>query len=264
MTSTNKTIAEKVAAFHAAQAAAIERASEVGADRTRLDALPAEVTAALGQRGADTAARIRASDDPVGLRSVFGAELAALNAAGVPAAAATAGTTMPDGVLLDVDGRRTSLAEARQGHAAVVVFYRGAWCPYCNVALRTYQSELVPALADRGVRLIAISPQAPDGSMTMQEANELTFAVLSDPANQIAGKLGVLTRPTDDARFAQEDMGIDIAAGNADGTDSLPMPTVVIVDAAGVIRWIDIHPNYATRTETDQILGALAAIRTTG
>ena len=260
MTSTNKTISEKVAAFHAAQVAAIERAPQGSADRTRPVDLPPEVTATLGQRGADTAAKIRSAEDPVGLRSVFGAELAALNAAGVPADVATAGLTMPDGDLLDVDGRRTSVTEARDGQPAVLVFYRGAWCPYCNITLRTYQSELVPALADQDVRLIAISPQAPDGSLTMQEVNELTFTVLSDPGNHIAGKLGILTRPTDDTRDAQANMGIDIAAGNADGTDSLPMPTIVIVDAAGVIRWIDVHPNYATRTETAQILGALAAI----
>ena len=64
---------------------------------------------------------------------------------------------------------------------AVLVFYRGAWCPYCNIALNTYQAELVHELADRYVALVAISPQAPDGSLSMQEKNELTFAVLSDP-----------------------------------------------------------------------------------
>jgi peroxiredoxin len=259
MASEDKTIAEKIAAFHAAQAATIERASNEGADRALgpVD-LPAEITASLGQRGADTAARIRNSADPAGVRSAFGAELAALNAEGVPAGIMTAGMAMPDGDLLAVDRRRTSLAEARGGQMAVVAFYRGAWCPYCNITLRTYQRDLVPALADLHVRLIAISPQAPDGSMTMQEANELTFTVLSDPGNQIAGELGVLTRPTADARDAQANMGIDVAGGNADGTDMLPMPTVVIVDAAGVIRWIDVHPNYATRTETEQILEAIA------
>ncbi|MDT7569149.1 MAG: hypothetical protein QOG76_7773, partial [Pseudonocardiales bacterium] len=118
MTSTNKTIAEKVAAFHAAQVAAIERAPHESADRARPVDLPPEVTATLGQRGADTAAKIRSAEDPVGLRSVFGAELAALNAAGVPADVATAGLTMPDGDLLDVDGRRTSVTEARDGQAA--------------------------------------------------------------------------------------------------------------------------------------------------
>jgi peroxiredoxin len=260
MSRKNKTIAEKVAAFHAAQAAAIERTTDEGIDRTRPEELPAEVTAALGERGADTATKIRGSADPAVVRSVFGAELAALNAAGVPAGVATAGTTMPDGDLLDVHGRRTSLTEARDRRAAVVVFYRGAWCPYCNIALRTYQSELVSVLDDRDVRLIAISPQAPDGSLTMQEVNELTYTVLSDPGNQIAAKLGILTKPTEDAHDAQAAMGINIAGGNADGTDSLPMPAVVLVDVDGVIRWIDVHPNYATRTESEQILEALAVV----
>ena len=81
---------------------------------------------------------------------------------------------MPDGDLLDVHGDPTSLTRLRGGRPAVVAFYRGAWCPYCNIALRTYQSELVPALGRRGVELIAISPQKPDGSLTSAQSNELT------------------------------------------------------------------------------------------
>jgi hypothetical protein len=75
--------------------------------------------------------------------------------------------------------------EPRVGHrfaneVHLVVFYRGAWCPYCNLTLRTYQAELVPALADRGFELIAVSPQKPDGSLSSAESNELTYSVASD------------------------------------------------------------------------------------
>ncbi|MEV4600721.1 peroxiredoxin-like family protein [Amycolatopsis sp. NPDC049253] len=194
---------------------------------------------------------------PAEAAAAFGGEQAALDAAGVPAGVLSAGAAMPDGDLLDAHGTATTLAAARAGKPAVVVTYRGAWCPFCNVTLRAYQEQLVPALAERGVGLVAISPQKPDGSLTMAEKNELTFTVLSDPGNQIALGLGVLTAPTDEVRGAQQAMGLDLAEINADGTRGIPMPTVVLVDADGTIRWIDVHPNYTTRTETSEIVAAL-------
>src|ERR671935_1571978 len=87
------------------------------------------------------------------------AEQKMLDAAGVPEVAAKAGSAMPDGDLLDAHGQATTLTAARVGKPAVVVFYRGAWCPYCNVALRNYQANLVPELDARGIALIAVSPQ---------------------------------------------------------------------------------------------------------
>ena len=167
---------------------------------------------------------------------------------------------MPDAELLDVNCEPVTLARMRGGRPAVVVLYRGAWCPYCNIALRTYQAELVPALDERGVALIAVSPQKPDGSMSSVEVNELTFAVASDPGNQLAVALGVETRPSADAVAVQMNFGLDLSERNADGRTNLPMPTVVVVDGAGVIRWIDVHPNYATRSEVPDILAAVDAM----
>src|SRR5215468_9242631 len=185
--------------------------------------------------------------------STFFAEQKMLDAAGVPEAAAKAGSAMPDGDLLDAQGQPTTLSAARAGKPAVVVFYRGAWCPYCNVALRKYQANLVPELDARGIALIAVSPQKPDGSLSMAEKNDLTFTVLSDPGNQIAGALGILTAPTEDARGS-------MPALNSDGTYTLPMVTVAVVDAAGVIRWIDVAPNHARPTEVAEIISALDTV----
>jgi peroxiredoxin len=114
--------------------------------------------------------------------------------------------------------------------------------PLCNLALRAYQDDLVPTRANRGIPLVAISPQKPDGSLSVKEKNELTFTVLSDPGSKIAGRLGVVTAPTEDAEAAQRSFGIDMPDADADGTHDLPMPTVVIVDGTGVIRWIDCTP----------------------
>jgi peroxiredoxin len=215
------------------------------------------VTTTIAEQVADHH-RASAGQLPADVADAFAAEQRELATAEGPAAKAAPGDPMPDGNLLDVSGQPTTLAAALRSRPAVIVFYRGGWCPYCNIALRTYQAQLAPALAERGIPLVAISPQTPDGSLSTQETKELTFTVLSDPGNQIAGQLGILTAPSDGARAAQLQLGLDLAKVNADGTTTLPMPTVVIVDSAGVIRWIDVHADYTTRTEPDQVLRAVA------
>ena len=197
---------------------------------------------------------------PAEFASAFAADQAALEAGGVPKDVAAPGTVMPDGDLLDVHGAPTTLVHLRHGGPAVVVFYRGAWCPYCNIALRTYQTELLPALGARGFGLIAVSPQKPDGSLTSAQSNELTYSVASDPGNQLAIALGILTEPSPDSIAAQAAMGLDLTEVNADGGKALPMPTVVVVDPPGVIPWIDVHPNYASRSEVSDMLTAVDAV----
>jgi peroxiredoxin len=198
---------------------------------------------------------------PSEVMGAFAREQAELAAGGFPAGIAPAGTVLPDAELLDVHGTATTLSAAAGGGTSVLVFYRGAWCPYCNIALPVYQEQLLPELTGRGIRLIAVSPQKPDGSLTMQQKNGLAFTVVSDPGNTIAGRLGILTRPSQEARAAQLELGLDLAAVNADGTDTLPMPATVILDAARTVRWIDVHPDYTTRTEPRQVIDALDHLR---
>jgi peroxiredoxin len=174
--------------------------------------------------------------------------------------AAQPGDVLIDAKLIDVQGFSIPLDAARAGRAAVLVLYRGAWCPHCNLALRTYQRDLAPALDQRGVALIAISPQRPDGSLSMQEKNELTFTVLSDPGNQVATALGVRTEAGDDTTSKLRAIGTHLTELNGDGTEAVPMPTVVVVDPAGVIRWIDVHTDYTTRTEVGDIIAAVTAL----
>ncbi len=201
--------------------------------------------------------RASAGQLPAEVAAAFAAEQHDLAAAGAPTGTARPGDRMPDGDLLDVAGAPTTLAETLAGRPAVIVFYRGGWCPYCNIALRAYQAQLVPPLTELGIPLIAISPQTPDGSLSTQEAKQLTFTVLSDPGNQIGDQLGILTRPSEGARAAQMQLGLDLTKVNADGTTALPMPTVIIVDADGVIRWIDVHRDYTSRTEPAQVMQAI-------
>jgi peroxiredoxin len=180
---------------------------------------------------------------------------------GEGAQVAEIGSKMPDGELIDVNSQLTSLASVREGRREVVVFYRGAWCPYCNLTLRAYEQQLVPSLDELGAVLIAISPQTPDGSLSVKEAQRLSFAVLSDPGNKLAAELGIVAPEiSDEAREAAASQGIDFSELNADGMAAVPMATTVIVDAQNVIRWIDVHPDWVTRTEPAQILEAISAV----
>jgi peroxiredoxin len=210
----------------------------------------------ISERVAEMHAAMAASP-PSQDMGAFACEQADLAAGGLPAGIAPPGTVLPDAELLDVHGAATTLYAAAGGGTSVLVFYRGAWCPYCNIALSAYQEQLLPQLTERGIPLIAVSPQKPDGSLTMQQKNDIGFTVVSDPGNVIAGRLGILTRPSGEARAAQLQLGLDLAAVNADGTLTLPMPAVVILDAGHAVRWIDVHPDYSTRTEPQQVIDAL-------
>jgi peroxiredoxin len=201
-----------------------------------------------------------AAQPPNEVMGAFTREQAELAARGVPDGVIEVGTKLPDAEMLDPHGAATTLYEALGDEMAVLVFYRGGWCPYCNIALNAYQADLLPDLERRGAALVAVSPQAPDGSLGTTEKNNLTFTVLSDPANQVARAVGILTAPSAEARAAQLELGLDLAEVNADGTTGLPMPTTIILDTGHVVRWIDVHPDYSTRSEPDQVLAALDAV----
>jgi peroxiredoxin len=177
--------------------------------------------------------------------------------ASVPVGIAPAGTILPDADLLDVHGAATTLYAATGDGPSVLVFYRGVWSPHRNIALAAYREQLLPHLTERGIKLVAISPQRPDGSLTMQQKHELGFTVVSDPANAVAGCLGLLMQPSDKARAAQLQPGLDLTNVNADGTATLPTPATVILNAGHTVRWIDVHPAFSTRTEPQQVIDAL-------
>lgn len=126
-------------------------------------------------------------------------EQGALVAGGVPSRLFPLGSPIPDAKLFDAGGAQTTLYDEIAARPAIIVLYRGAWCPYCNLTLRTYQQQLLPRLLARGAVLIAVSPQKPDDSLSMREKNALQFPVLSDPGNSIAEGLGVLTTPPAEA-----------------------------------------------------------------
>src|SRR5260370_23042966 len=114
--------------------------------------------------------RASAGQLPPEVAEAFATEQRDLAAAGKPSGVAEAGSRLPDGELLDVGGQPTTIAQNLGGKPAVIVFYRAGWCPYCNIAQRTYQAQLVPAPAKRGIGPRASSPHAPDVSLSTTAA----------------------------------------------------------------------------------------------
>ncbi|MGW3999309.1 peroxiredoxin-like family protein [Amycolatopsis sp. NPDC004772] len=163
---------------------------------------------------------------------------------------AEVGAKIEDFTLPGADGTSTSLGELVAEGPAVLVFYRGQWCPYCNLTLRTYQQELLPELAKSGARLAAISPQKPDGAVP-----DLAFPVLSDVGSTVARGLGLSYPVSDVVREAMKTLGTDLEEVN--GSWELVHPAVVVVGRDRMIRYIDVHPDFVTRTEPADILKAL-------
>lgn len=171
------------------------------------------------------------------------------------------GDQLPSFALSDAFDRPVTLDDITADGPAVIVFYRGGWCPYCNLALRTYQQDLLPQLSEFGARLVAISPQGPEESLSTAMKAAVEYTVLSDPGCRVARDIGLAFDETEEVLAAQRLLGLDLTKANAEGSTALPMPTVLIVDTDHVVRFIDIQPDYTARTEVADIAAALGALR---
>jgi peroxiredoxin len=194
---------------------------------------------------------------PAKVLGVFDKSIVDLLNQGVPANSIKSGDVLEPFILSDANGTPVSLDQLVERGPAVIVFYRGGWCPYCNLALRTYQQELLPQLNGFGARLVAISPQSPDESLSTTEKAALEFTVLSDPGGRLADRIGIAFEQADEVLAAQRELGLDLKKVNAEGAIRLPRPTVLIVDHNRTVRFVDIQPDYTARTEVADIIAAL-------
>jgi peroxiredoxin len=193
---------------------------------------------------------------PAEIRKQLISPIQQLVLAGASEQALKEGEAAPDFTLPDAASNAVTLSELLKQGPAVVTFYRGTWCPYCNLTLRAYQQAL-PQIQTLGASLVAISPQTPDNSLTMQEKNELTFAVLSDVGNQVARKFGLVFSIDEAVRTAHQQVGADLPAFNGNESWELPMPGTFLVDQAGIIRLAFVDPNFTRRLDPSLIIARL-------
>lgn len=194
------------------------------------------------------------------LAEVFAREQEDLRRAGLPGGVARVGDRLPDASLHDDEGRRVRLGDVLGSAAAIIVFYRGFWCPYCSIALKTYQHELRPVVEAFGTRVIAISPQVPALAARGAQDAGLYLALYSDEGSALASQLGIAMTPSPESMRARAALGIDVAGSTMDRSAVIPFPTVIVADATGTIRLIDVRVDYTTRTETYDIIDALVAL----
>ncbi|MEO1593154.1 MAG: peroxiredoxin-like family protein [Cyanobacteria bacterium J06632_22] len=184
---------------------------------------------------------------------------AALAATGIASNALTVGDTAPDFALPNAVGTTVRLSDLLQQGPVVINFYRGEWCPYCNLELRAFQ-QMLPDFTSAGAQLVAISPELPDHSLSVTEKHDLEFAVLSDVGNGVAKDYGLVFTLDPTLRPIYEKFGIDITGSNGDPSYELPMPATYVIDQDGKIRFAFADADYTQRAEPDAVLTAVRAL----
>jgi peroxiredoxin len=171
------------------------------------------------------------------------------------------GDLVPDFALPEVDGEILRLSSLLRDGPVVLVFFRFAGCPACNIALPYYQEALWPALRQRGAQLVALSPQIPERLVDIKRRQGLEFLVASDVDNGLARTLGITFQPdaaTQAATLAKG--GATISDTTGASTWELPMPAVVVIDQDRRARFVDISPDWLVRTEAPPVLAAVDAL----
>jgi peroxiredoxin len=163
------------------------------------------------------------------------------------------GDKLPSFALSDALGKEVTSDELLKKGPLLISFYRGEWCPFCNLALRSLQLNLDKFQA-KGVTLVAISPELSNTSLSTTEKNELKFPVLSDVGNNFARELGIIFSMPDSIRPAFKAFGHDLVARNGDDSLEVPVPATLLVDGQGVVRNTYINPHYWERVEPSTVL----------
>jgi len=185
---------------------------------------------------------------------------AELSASGLAGRALKASDVAPDFTLNDADGDAVSARRLLAKGPLVVSFYRGVWCPYCNLELQALEAVL-PEIKARGASLVAISPQtAPNSRKSMRE-NRLTFPILSDAMSEVADAFGIRFALPDDLVDLYKSFKNDLPAFNGDPAWVLPMPARFVIGTDGVIAYAEVNPDYTRRPDPSELLPTLDSLR---
>lgn len=183
----------------------------------------------------------------------------AIEDAGILEKAMKVGDKAPNFTLKNAKGNKVSLYDELANGPVVLIWYRGGWCPYCNLTLKRLQDEL-PNFKKYNASLIALTPELPDSTLSTTEKNELTFQVLSDLGNKVAKNYGVVFELTDAvAKRYQE--GFDLHGYNGDLSNTLPLAATYVIEKNGKITFAFVDTDYRNRAEPRDIITALKKIK---
>ncbi len=166
------------------------------------------------------------------------------------------GDRAPDFSLPNAAGEAVRLQERLAAGPVVLSFYRGGWCPFCNLEFKALH-DILPDIRQAGAALIGISPELPDVSRQTIQQHDLQFEVLSDVGNRIARDYGLLMVVDEAVRPLYRQWGIDVPAANGDDSFELPLPATYVIDSTGTVRAAHVDRDYTTRMEPADILAAL-------
>lgn len=170
------------------------------------------------------------------------------------------GQTAPGFTLPDAFGNDVSLKTLLAKGPVVVSFYRGEWCPYCNIALHGLQ-EALPKMQALGATLVAISPEKPDHGVVATEKHKLTFPVLSDFGNMVARQFGIVFQiGPEQKEFSRNVFKNDLALRNGEDSYELPVPATYVIDTRGFIRFAHVDVDYMNRVEPEEVVAALETV----
>ncbi len=204
---------------------------------------------------ADLAATTANRYDPVTVKAMQDAA-AELIDQGVGKAALAVGNAAPDAVIEDDQGIPVSFRDVVAGRPTIVCFYRGGWCPYCNLELRAYQA-ILPEIDKADGQLIAISPERPDEIVATRDKNELTFGSYTDVQLLLADAFGISFEFPKKLIDVYLSLGIRLEDVNESGKWKLPLPATYVLDETGTIVRSDVDLNYRRRMEPADALHAL-------
>lgn len=199
------------------------------------------------------------SPEPPAVRSKATAETPANRLGTLPAGIGLAvGQAVPPVTAKDLDGRTISLADLTSKGPTLVVFYRGGWCPFCNFQIRELAAA-APQFAAHGLRLLAVSVDRPDEGVKTRAQYTLPFPVLSDSDLAFVNGFNVANHVTSEEVARLGRFGMDLEASSARTHHVIAVPSLFLIDRAGVVRWAHADTDYKTRPTPAQILSALEA-----
>jgi peroxiredoxin len=193
--------------------------------------------------------------------SILTGDMERVQASGITDAALKVGQPAPNFTLPDTFGNSVSFSALLAHGPVVISFYRGEWCPFCNIELRALQQAL-PTIKQLGATLIAISPEKPDHAIVAAEKNKLTFPVLTDFGNKVARQFGIVFQVGQELQeFSKNAFKNDLALRNGEDSYELPVPATYVIDTRSIIRFAHVEVDYMTsRAEPEEIISALKTI----
>jgi len=200
---------------------------------------------------------------PAGRAELYDAKVEALRASFLIENTPAVGSEAPEFSLPNAQGKLVSLSKALSDGPVVVTFYRGSWCPYCNLQLRAYQRAL-PEITALGGRLMAISAQLPDKSLSTVEQNALEFDALSDVGNRVARSFGLVYALPDELRAVLISNNKALPMFNGDDSWELPVPATYVIGRDGRVVLASVQIDYRQRLAPEEIVAALQNIQSAG